>query len=355
MKFCFFLMCLLSPGFQLACASNSSEGKKNDTDSMRHTSSGRLTEIPLPFEVDTFLEMDGKLLLISSEKLGYLNDKEMVTDVSPLVVRSRRRLEGVREKFRVREIENRPEYILCSPKNAAAFSQKVLVYAVCDHSDEIWTVDLGKAEASVNIVGLQSEFTTRAEGVILGPAEPKWIGENAFLPAHLLGTPRLYSLDSNNHAETFWQGSDRMGAIQSFETEGKSCWMALTDGNVLKSDDSCKTFKAISTSVRGAEPVELDFIDQLNGFCLTKNQLLRTTDGGTTWVREEISGSFSTLHANKDMVIVSGSDGLYFRRMNDPKWQTLTSLGPGFTGATSFKESIYILLLGKLYKVKNGN
>ena len=134
------------------------------------------------------------------------------------------------------------------------------------------------------------------------------IGQNYILKTSNGGT--TWNISSNGvPTNTYWQRASFLSDL--------SGWVCGSHGQIIKTTDGGNTWTSLNTGV-SVFLIDIVFIDNNNGFCLTENsnnnQLLRTTDGGQNWSLNTIANYkyFNTIFFNSNLTgFIVGQSGSY--------------------------------------------
>jgi hypothetical protein len=221
---------------------------------------------------------------------------------------------------------------------------------VCDHSDQIWLVSLDNH--SVKVFNLQSEFSIKDGDTILGPALPQKIPGQIFVPAYNYGVPEIFSLKQIS-IESIWKGQSGMGAIQNTSEFGEHFWMALLNGNLVRTSDSGKSWSKISSlPVLPGGYSTLNFVDENNGFYLSEGKVFRTQNGGIVWSKETFTDEVMNMFSNNGSMIICTRKKLFLKSLQDPEWrpvQLSSEIISSISNLVRVSERLYILSGGNLY------
>ena len=168
---------------------------------------------------------------------------------------------------------------LCSPESALFMSGSLYVYAICEHSSQLWKVRFEKESSNLDVIGLT--YRTGPEDGILGPHGLPSESDKVFLPARLDSGPVLLTDDPKTaRLEVSWRGEEQFGEIVSLDFVGEYGWMVFNSGKIFNTHDEGQHWRHIADLPRVAKNriAHLKFRNQKEGLIVGEGLVLSTED-----------------------------------------------------------------------------
>ncbi len=209
-----------------------------------------------------------------------------------------------------RDTEDRYTAMLCWADDAVFNADVLWVYAICEHTSQIWKVRFSDEHAVVDL----TDFTHRSgsETEVLGPGELPDSGEPLLFPSRMADGSALLSEKRGGGFYLQWQSEDRR-QIVDIDFVGKTGWLVIYGGGLMQSSDNGRNWKPIAAIPMKPDDylVAMGFRDENEGFVVERHSILRTTDGGKTWVvqLEKAERSLTGIVVDDDIAFVYSDEG----------------------------------------------
>jgi len=251
-----------------------------------------------------------------------------------------------------RDNEERYTAELCGAENAVFNADVLWVFAICEHTSQVWKVRFSNEGAVIDL----TDFTYRSgsETEVLGPRGLPDSADPLLIPSLMADGSALLSETKNGDFFVRWQGEDQR-QIVDLDFAGKNGWLLIHGGKLLHSGDNGKNWKPIGTIPMKPDGylVGLGFRDEKEGFVVERHSVLKTTDGGRTWAvqLENTERSLSEITVDYDIALVYSDEGdVYVNLSGSGKWTKVSGVPQGhISSAKIFENRILLLIDGKLY------
>jgi len=320
-------------------------------------------EISLPISAQTLVLHNGQIILASDEGLVSLTPSEAPKKFPPLKIQNEYvSTDGGLSRKSTEPIKQYPgdeksyPYV-CSPENAGFLSNDLYVFAICEHTAQLWKVTFGQKNTLLNLTDFTYHDIKSGDDSVLGPTRLSASDKTIFLPSFVEKGPALLTEDpKTGNLKVIWQGKDEDGGIASVYFIGEQGWMLLSGGKLFRSSDEGKNWQYFSNIPSKAEynVVGLKFRNAQEGYIVgLEGQILSTVDGGKTWNFQNtgIDASLYKIAIDENTVAASGSYGsLLINRKGEDKWTKIEAKPDGdVRDLLIYDKKLYVLIEGKLY------
>lgn len=327
----------------------------------RPTPSTSWNEVPLPFEAETLVLAGDRVIVVGSEGIGIVNENRTFERLPALELKRRYRIDtsnaSKQATVALKEVKLNSDLSsrLCTAKTGEVVSSKLVVYALCDHGDQLWIVPFTNSSKELNVIDFPQADVTSSMSFVIGPAMLAASSRRILIPAYAEKTPMLLSSSQKTDLlEIVWKGNPGDGAIIAIDFVGEEGWMSLINGELMYSSDGGVKWSRISTIPSNLFDTggNLKFVTSRKGYFVGNRSIASTVDGGKTWHSESLNldDSFYETQYKGGITITWGAKGLYYQRSDDSEWHVLE---PKFESAISGmlvnQNKVFILNTGKLY------
>lgn len=319
------------------------------------------TEIPLPFEAETVFVYDGRIMVVSSEGMGIVNDDNEFRSLPAFSVKRRYRFDGSmlegRSRIGLRPLTSASHLTarLCNATSGGVVSSSLFAHAVCDHGEQVWIANSTDLVTELNIIDFAYSDISSSKNIEIGPGEPVALGDELVIPAYGEKTPILLSMNVKDHSvDLLWRGTQEQGAVMAVASVGQIGWMSVGSGELLQSNDGGRTWLKISdlSHISFTGGVRLMFVDPLNGFLVAEHAVFSTLDGGKTWssISQDIEDSIVDIRSGDQISVVLGREGIYFKKLAEPEWHLLEPvLESRISTVVVLRNKVFVIVTGKLF------
>lgn len=324
------LICMASIGFWRSCLNN--EGPANATCAasevnslQKHgTTNWIKTDVPFGKWVDVLaVSEDGSLVIAGQGTLLFSSDDG----------RSWRNIDGGEGSYRSTvdggesstdlDQLGRPLPSSVAIKNLCSVESGVLtsvgrlyLKAVCEHTTQLWSIPTKSENEPWNVLSFTYK-TDPSEGVYSVGHNLSVVGERVVIDANLpTGPALLTTADNGANWHPIWRGSaDDTGIIGLSFLNHQDGWMLQGNGRLLRTKDGGLTWVRLSRLSEEFSRIctSIKFVESRSGFIVgLRGLLLSTGDGGITWQRQNVGTEhdlYKVLAADRKHVWVSGQKG----------------------------------------------
>lgn len=252
--------------------------------------------------------------------------------------------------------ENSREF--CDPESAAVSEGRLYVFALCEHTSQVWSVDLTDSQSHAFL----TEFTystypkSNADDTVFGPTSVAKVGNAILFPAALESGPAILKLDTRIPAfRLIWKGGRHEGVLLSVSFADEVGKMLMSDGSILVSEDLGKTWKHF-----GQIPPQyvgkvwrIAFADLREGYIAGENGIvLQTRDGGKTWIKAAIDtdGSIYDVAVDRNRAVIVADFKTILTNEKGGIWHRLDfAAGGRIEDVEIHKGRLFVLSRSKLY------
>lgn len=242
----------------------------------------------------------------------------------------------------------------CSPESAVLIRSKVFIIAGCEHRLKVTVGDLDKNDPSWQFHNFTYCSTCEPPGTVDGPTEIAVMGTSVVFLSMLGDTTALMVPD--HQSKTFypiWKTKSEFGNMVEVNFIDQHGLMITSTGNILKSEDSGKSWKKYSevpAEIKG-RVYSSEFRNREDGFLTGEDAIVYSTvDGGKSWNREEmgISNDVAYLSVGDAMTAVSNDEGNIEIKVRN-KWISMSAPEGILTDIQIVGNRIAVLVEGGLY------
>lgn len=331
-----------------ACQTDRPEAIQNDSmQDATSTNEAIWNSLSIPFVVTKFVPADQTLYAISSDGIAQISEDGKVRESREFTVFSKKIIAGKSEVTDPNQ--ELSDQSLCEPEQGAIASGNLYVYALCEHSSQIWKTDLNTNAANLDLFHFTYEGDD--EMAVYGPTGVSSTTNGIVFPAVTKSGPAML----NEEFDPLWKGSTD-AKIVSMSMSGPHGWLVLTDGRVLQSADEGKKWKELSkvSNEAAGKVTAVRFFDSQNGIIAGDSLLLVTIDGGGTWRNETIGETalegIVEISGNETFRVVWNNKGVMFGRDVEHKtWQQITVFAGTIYDVAIFKDRLFVIIDGKVY------
>jgi len=254
---------------------------------------------------------------------------------------------------------------LCSVEGGVlAPGGRLYLKAVCEHTTQLWSIPSKSENESWNVFS----FTYKndpSEGVYSAGHNLIVVGERVLIDTSLPTGPALLTTDDKGVTwHPMWRGSANDTGIVglSLRTQ-QDGWMLQGNGRLLRTSDGGQTWVRLS---KLAEEVarnctSINFVDSKSGFIVgLRGLLLSTVNGGVTWTPQNAGTNldlYKVVAANRKQIWVSGQKGTILETSDGGGVWRRVDLGLENdirSGLTITGDVAWLISRGSLYRSRGG-
>ncbi|MBK8148241.1 MAG: hypothetical protein IPK58_08510 [Acidobacteria bacterium] len=307
---------------------------------------GSMRKIEMSFAASIAVKSDNGFLIIGNDGMALLDEKGDLGQFQKFKVVSQLHFDRNAGIRRDREPIRDPQ--LCSPTAGISAGITVVVFAQCDHSDEIWRVARTGEETRVDVISFPYWDEKKKNQTLLTAVSGS--GGSIFLAGSQKNDPILLEVNPATWASRIvWRGDAKLGTIEKVMFIGARGYMLFSSGAFYRSTDKGETWDR-SSPVFGEFAIgqtDMDFRNENEGAVLAKGVIYATKDGGTSWRKDEsaIGDENGTVSLDSDLsLITTGNGGIAFKSSDSNDWthqQVLPSMPIAFAAVQNRKLVVF--------------
>lgn len=251
---------------------------------------------------------------------------------------------------------------LCSVESAVfTTSGRLYLSSTCDHSSALWSVPTVNLSDIWHVRGFapspeqddgESDYSSPGRNLVTA-------GRRVLVDARISGETALLTTDDEGATwHSFWRDSHAGRIVGVDFVDEHQGWMLQGNGKLLRTQDGGSTWLTVSAlpSDAAGRVYAIDFINTTTGFVVGEEGLILTTkDGARSW-QQQVSNTKKSLHrvvaASEKKVWGAGEDGTLLESDNGGvSWRKIALGVDEDIRALTVKDGVAWVIIGKnLYR-----
>lgn len=258
---------------------------------------------------------------------------------------------GVLSRKLRRQTRSPANSMLCVPASIVGDSGGSFVYSSCDHSDQIWSLNI--SDRFINITTLN--FDDSDENIsVFDRSNFDVVNGQLLIGADLNAKPRIIALRAGSfQSKLCWSGLRENGPITALKNSTMGVWAVTFDGEIVRGYCTRSRFESVGNiDLQPDETVlDIEFIDRMSGFAVSNQRLIGSVDGGKSWTTiQDIEDGTNRIFYSGGNTFVRAGTQLLYKADGKRDWNRVIGLAKGrIKSALLIGSSIYAIVDGKLF------